>query len=446
MPPIRISKMMKAKGNRKMKVLVPFAVFCLIAHDAGAFPVGNSIHRATWGDGRCSSIEQQRQRQSAKKQKPIACQSGATSATCMYARKRTDEEYNARKEQLCQLLCLDQKEIDKLVANFPEALLLDLDKIIAPKSEMLQRKLGIDQKGAGRILSCPRARRLIGAKKETLESKIDYLQNELDLSDKEMAKVLASCPQLLARSIKNHYEPLFNALQTSVGFTQEEIAKLAMRNPYCLYTPESDLKESYEWILNLLGGIKSVAARVCQNKPRLLTYSADLLQDKVDWYRHRLSLTNEEIRKVVAQYPSILVQSIKDGKMDKKISYLQQLFDLNDKELKELFLSRPELAASSTEKNIEPKLELYGSLIGKERARKIVVESPYLLLQSMKKRIKPRLEEVDKAYEYVQWTETLLRRLVIRQPKLWCDYMLDDVPRAKGEKLDDSGKYKRCGK
>ena len=399
----------------------------------------------------------------------------------MYARpKVADEEYDARKAKLRQLLCLTQKGIDELVANYPEALNLDIDGNIMPKLEMLQRRLGIDQKGAGHIL---KAKRLIGTKKETLEARVNYLQNDLDLSDEKIAKLLVANPDLLARSIKNHYEPLFNALQTSFGFTQEEIVKLAMKNAQVLYRPsvekvestscflpnvlglsvdekeglkkcllkcpslltntESNLKESNEWILNLVGNSQSVAGRVCRNRPDLLGYSVDLLQDKVDWYRDRLSLTEEEFRKVVATYPTIMALGIEDGKMDKKLCHIQQLFDINDKELKELFLSRPELFVLSAEKNIEPKLELYGSLIGKERTRKLVVESPYLLLWSMKRVITPRLEEVDRAYEYVEWTETLLRRLVLRKPKRWCDYMLDDAPRAKGEKLDDSGKYKR---
>ena len=172
-------------------------------------------------------------------------------------------------------------------------------------------------------------------------------------------------------------------------------------------------------------------------------FSIELLQNKVDWYQKKLSLTSDEFCKVVAKYPTIFIPSIEDDKMDNKIAHLQQIFELNNEEFKEFFLSRPEIVALSAEDNIEPKLELYGSLIGKERARKLVVESSNLLLGSMKTLINPRLKEVDKAYEYVKWTETLLRRLVTRQPKAWCAYMLDDAPRGPGEKLDDSGKYKR---
>ena len=407
--------------------------------------------------------------------------------TCMHARSRlTDDDYAERKEQLRQLLCLDQKGIDKLVDSNPGVLKLDIDGNVVPKSEMLQRRLGIDQKKAGRILSCPGANRLIAQNQGVTQAGIDYLQNELGLSDKEIAKVLVSCPKLLARSINDHYEPLFNALRSAFGFTQDEIAKFATKNPKVLqrtsakgiesmacllprvlgldekdkkglekcllkcpsllFSTESRLNESHEWLLNFLGSSKSKTAQVCQNRPQLLTVSTELLQNKVDWYRDRLSLTDEEIHKVVAQYPTLFAPSIEDGKMDKKLCHVQQLFEINDEELKELFLSRPELVALSAEKNIQPKLELYGSLIGKERARTLVVESPNILLGSMKRCIKPRLEEVDKAYEYVKWSETLLRRLVVRPPKQWCDYMLDDAPRAKGEKLDDSGKYKRRGK
>ena len=404
--------------------------------------------------------------------------------TCMHARSRlTDDDYAERKEQLRQLLCLDQKGIDKLVDSNPGVLKLDIDGNVVPKSEMLQRRLGIDQKKAGRILSCPGANRLIAQNQGVTQAGIDYLQNELGLSDKEIAKVLVSCPELLARSINDHYEPLFNALQSAFGFTQDEIANFATKTPKALqrtsakgiesmacllprvlgldekdkkglkkcflkcpsllYSTESRLNESHEWLLNFLGGSKSVAARVCQNRPQFLTTNAELFQNKVDWYRDRLSLIDEEIRKVVAQYPTILMPSIEDDKMGKKLGHIKQLFNLNDEEFKELFLRRPELVALSAEENIEPKLDLYGSLIGKEKARKLVVDHPNLLLESLKRRIKPRLEEVDKVYEYVEWTETLLRRLVMRKPKPWRDYMLDDAPRGRGEKLNDSGKYKR---
>ena len=138
--------------------------------------------------------------------------------TCTHARpKVTDEEYNERKEQLRQLLCLDQKGIDKLVDTNPRVLKLDIDGNVVPKSEMLQHKLGIDQKKTGRILSCPGANRLISVKQEALEERIDYLQNMMDLSKEEIAELFVACPQLLARSIKDHYEPLFNALQSTFG-------------------------------------------------------------------------------------------------------------------------------------------------------------------------------------------------------------------------------------
>ena len=462
-----------------MKVLlVPFAVFNLIAHGASAFSLGCSIHRATSGNK--SSIEQQRW-QSAKKQKPIHVW---RSATCVLARpKLTDEEYDERKEKLRQLLCVNQKDIDKLVDGNPLSLNLDIDGNIVPKLEMLQRKLGIDQKRAGRMLCNPSSYRLIGLKQETIEAKIDYLQTMLGLSKKEMAKILLAYPSFLRRSIKYHYEPLFNALQTSFGFTQDEIAKLVIRSPQFLYRvsekniepiasslpqilgldekdqegmkkcihrmpsilniSESQIRKSYEWIRSLLGDGQSAAGRICRNRPQLLCLGIEHLQNKVDWYQERLSLTDEEFRKVVANYPTILIISVEDGKMDKKISHLQKIFGINDKAFKEMFLRRPESAALSAERNIEPKMELYGSLLGTERARKLIVESPNLLLESMDKRIKPRLEEIKNAYEYVEWTETLLKRLVVRTPKVWCDYMLDDAPKGPGEKLDDSGKYKR---
>ena len=404
--------------------------------------------------------------------------------TCMYARRQLpDEENDKRKEQLRQLLCLDQEGIDKLVSSYPEALKIDLDRNVAPKSEMLQRMLGIDQKSAGRILSCPGASRLIGQKQDTLEAKIDYLQKKVGMTKKQLAKVLVAYPSMLARSIEDHYEPLFKAVQTSFGFSQDEVAgmitanprsfysasvkeietiafflpqvlgldekdqkglkKCIKRYPSLLYSGESQARESYEWILDLLGNSQSTAARVCRNKPQLLASNTETLQNKVDWYQERLSLSDEEIGKIISSYPRALTLSFEDGIMEQKVCRLMNFFGINEEEFRDLILKRPEPLALSFDKNIEPKIELYGSLLGKERAKKLVLESPNLLLQSMDKCLNPRIREVERAYEYVKWDKTLVRRLATRRPKHWCKYMLDDGVGGPGEKLNDSGKYKR---
>ena len=111
-----------------------------------------------------------------------------------------------------------------------------------------------------------------------------------------------------------------------------------------------------------------------------------------------------------------------------KLRYLRTRFELDDDALKHLVLKAPSLFSYS-EGDIEEKLQFYSTLVGEREAKRLAIKSSNLLRQSVKIRLKPRLEEVEKSGVKVIWNETLLRRLAVRTPYQWEMYKLGDAPR-----------------
>ena len=103
-------------------------------------------------------------------------------------------------------------------------------------------------------------------------------------------------------------------------------------------------------------------------------------------------------------------------------------FELDDDALKNMLLKFPALFSYPVD-NIEEKLQFYSNLIGEREAKRLVIKSSNLLRQSVKIRLKHRLEEVEKSGVKVIWNETLLRRLAVRTPYQWEMYKLGDAPR-----------------
>ena len=166
---------------------------------------------------------------------------------------------------------------------------------------------------------------------------------------------------------------------------------------------------------------------MCRTHCHLLLRNSTSLSKKADSIQAALSLSDEELSDLVAKYPSILSVSTEKN-LRPKLQYLRTRFQLDDDSLKNLLLNQQPLLGLS-EGNIEDKFQFYSNLIGEREAKRLVVKSSNLLTKSLEKRLKPRLEEVEKMGVKVRWSEILVRRLAIRTPDQWRRYKLGDAPR-----------------
>ena len=387
------------------------------------------------------------------------------SESSLFARSKiSDEEMEQRKDQLRILLCATKAEIDQLVRYCPNVLnLRDVAKGHGPKVAMLQKRLGIDQKVAGKL--CLNGSRLLTCTVQNLESKIDWLQERLNLNKTQLRKIMERVPGTLACSIEGYIQPSLENIQTHLELNDKELTKMIARTPDLLnhkfsteelaarlsflqnllnieendlatlrkaiikrpdilFYPKDRMIEIQQWISERLGLSDSKIAQMSTSTPQVLTAKISTLGEKVDWVQTALSLRDDDLCELFGKFSPLFGYCPKKN-LEPKLQFLRMTFELSDDALKELLLRMPGLFSSS-EGTIEKKYRFYTRLIGESAAKKLVVERPYLIVNfSLENRLKPRLEEVRKSGEKVKWDETTINRLATRSDALWENYGLN---------------------
>ena len=313
--------------------------------------------------------------------------------------KVSDEEMEGRKEQLRLLLCATKAEIDKLVRNNPSVLSRrDIVKSHGPKVAMLQDRLGISQKEAGKL--CLEAARLLttASSFETLDAKIDWLQARLDVDKAQLVKVIKRSRGILTVS-------------------------------------RDKILEVQDWMAERLGLGEAKIAQMCRNHPGILTRKTSTLEEKVNWLQQALSLSDAEVRELFGKHPALFQYSSEN--LEPKLRFLRVTFELDDEGLKDLVMKCPGLCSRS-EKNIEEKVKFYSELVGEREAKRLVIKSSNLLVGavSLDNRLKPRLSQIQNAGTKVVWTEKLIRRLALRPDDVWDRYGLGEAPKGRRRSSD----------
>ena len=390
--------------------------------------------------------------------------------TSLFARpKPTDEEMEQRKEQrkeqLRVLLSASKEEIDKLVHQNPGVIICsDIEKNYGPKLNLLQERLGISKEAAGQL--CLKGNRLLTNSLATLENTMDWLQARLNLNKSQLRKIVERQPNILACSIEDNLEPTIDAIQSSLKLSDKELTKLVVRTPNLLtqnmsaenikqrlsllreildlpegdvegvrkriiirpellFWPEESMKESQQWIQQRFGLGDARIAQMCRNRLDLLFSNTTTLDNKADSIQADISISDDELSDLLSKFPAILSYCPEEN-IKPKLRYLRTRFELDDDALKNLVLKAPQLFGYS-ETNIEEKLQFYSNLVGEREAKRLVIKSKGLLTKSLKTRLTPRLDEVEKSGVKVRWGEILIKRLATRNPDQWERYKLGEA-------------------
>ena len=381
-----------------------------------------------------------------------------------------------RKEQLRVLLSASEEDIDKVVRQNPSIIeRSDIEKHHGPKLKLLQERLGISKKAAGQL--CIRRERLLTNSLETSENRMNWLQARLNLNKSQLRKIVKRDPVVLTLSIEDNLEPTIDNIQSILELSDKELTKMIVRqpevlqrnmsaenikqrltllkellslpegdvegvrkriisSPEMLFWPKESMKESQQWIQERFGLGDAKIAQMCRNRSQLLYANTTTLGDKAASIQTALSLSDDELSDLVSKSPAILCCYSIEENIKPKLRYLRTRFQLDDDALKNLVLNAPALFGLSRD-NIEEKLQFYSALVGEREAKRLVIKSSNLLRQSLEKRLKPRLEEVEKSGVKVRWNETLIQRLAIRTKGQWDRYKMGEAKR--GRRKEQSG-------
>ena len=325
-------------------------------------PTAAEYNRVPFAEGQMFANDQHLRDRWSSSRRPMA----------LFARpKVTEEEMEERKEQLRVLLSASKGEIDEFARQNSRSLICsDVEKVHGPKLKLLQKKLGISEKAAGRLFLRTGTCRVLTLSLATLENKMDWLQTKLNLNKSQLRALMERDPIVLSYSIDDSLEPTIDNIQSSLKLSDKELTKMIARQPevlnfnmsaenikqrisllqglldlqendntdlrmkikrvpQVLFWQEKCMKESHQWIKQRLGLGDTRIAHMCRSRPELLYLNTTSLDNKADAMQLDLSLSDTEVSDLLSKYPAIFTFSIEEN-VRPKLQYLRTRFQLDD--------------------------------------------------------------------------------------------------------------------
>jgi mTERF len=277
--------------------------------------------------------------------------SNVRTATCLHASNSSRTEKEASRKQALKLrLGMTEKEIMKVLGSFN--LLKYREENLESALDFLQQCLKADQKELKKIvLSCPT---LLGYQPATLESKIEWYQQKFGWSDKDLVNMV-SASSFLSLSIEESVVPKLRWFQTTFNLTDAQLSKVIKGESRLLGTSMECLEDTHSWLVGTLE-LYSTAAKqkLFLRAPGIFTLKAKNMQPKISWLQDQFNLTGSEVAKVLWKCPSILKRSLEECLkpnsrwLDNRLGYSA---------LRKVVKMLPSILNLNMENNIEPRLK-----------------------------------------------------------------------------------------
>ena len=220
----------------------------------------------------------------------------------------------------------------------------------------------------------------------TLQPKVQWLL-DLGLNQAQVAKAIATFPQILGLSIEGNLKPTAQWL-LELGLKQAQVAKAIAKFPPILgYSVEGNLKPTVQWLLDL-GLNQAQVAKAIASSPPILGYSIERnLKPTVQWLLDT-GLNQAQVAKAIVTFPQILGYSI-ERNLKPTVQWLLDT-GLNQAQVAKAIATFPQILGLSIEENLKPTVQwLLDTGLNQAQVAKAIATFPQILGLSIEGNLKP---------------------------------------------------------
>jgi len=270
-------------------------------------------------------------------------------------------------------------EFGSIVTRFPRLFSYSLFKI-KHVTGFLRFELGLDATQVKRVIF--QAPQIVGLNTEgNLQKKLDLLQTRLSLTRQELGLVLSKMPTLMNLGIDNNLLPKLEYLEKVANDTNHSgdvnlVKRMVLKQPTLLgYSLENRIRPRMEKILSagLSADKVTVGISMAENKFQ-------------DW------LASSQLRK----QRKVDVQKNLQNASRSKMTYLEELLDMNETEVRTILSTMPGLKYVRSNKMFERKVTYFNAELQNvtSATKAILMGRPSLLQCSIKQGWEPRMQQI----------------------------------------------------
>ena len=212
---------------------------------------------------------------------------------------------------------------------------------------------------------------------------------ELGLTKSQVAKAVATFPQILRLRIEQNMQPTVQWF-LDIGLTKSQIAKAVATFPSILgFSIEQNLQPTVQWFLDT-GLTKSQVAKAVATFPQMLGLRVEQnLKPTVQWFLD-MGLTKSQVAKAVITHPQVLGLSL-ERNLKPTVQWFLDL-GLTKGQIAKAVATCPQIISLSVEKNLKLTVQWLLDLgFTKDQVAKTVARHPACLRLSIEHNLTPTL-------------------------------------------------------
>jgi len=244
-------------------------------------------------------------------------------------------------------------DVAKVLDRVPKLKGYDVDRVLAPKVDLLARELGAGARALR--ASVMRDPRLLTVSLRRLRATARWVETECGVGADAVGAVLCKQPSLAWLSVEHNLGPALAFLRDEIGMPPESLAATAAKHPSVLAMSTANLESKRSFFASepLFLGAETANGMLRKN-PQLFALSlTDSVAPKLAFFANELGLGEDGAARLVAKSPATLFLSL-ERNIRPTFTFLERELELGKARAAKLVLSRPTLLAYSIDNKLRP--------------------------------------------------------------------------------------------
>ena len=244
-------------------------------------------------------------------------------------------------------------DVAKVLDRVPKLKGYDVDRVLAPKVDLLARELGAGARALR--ASVMRDPRLLTVSLQRLRATARWVETECGVGADAVGAVLCKQPSLAWLSVEHNLGPALAFLRDEIGMPPESLAATAAKHPSVLAMSAANLEKKRSFFASepLFLGAETANGMLRKN-PQLFALSlTDSVAPKLAFFANELGLGEDGAARLVAKSPATLFLSL-ERNIRPTFWFLERELELGKARAAKLVLSRPTVLAYSIDNKLRP--------------------------------------------------------------------------------------------
>ena len=358
---------------------------------------------------------------------------------------------------LQQRLTLDDTALSKIIQQMPPILGLSMSDNIEPKLDWIQERLSLTDEQLTKMIQRYPAL-LTCSIDSNIEPTLNFYIDALGGDENEVISFVISNPSSFGRSLEKRLKPRLEEAHNAgmdidskllyqlIFYTKDKWNDRINASHHCqslpsctpstqrigsggqsrlfttnATTPSSTtiVETNRQYMMDTLGFSEKRLDKIESSASNILSLDIGTLDERVQWLKKRLNLTNNEVKKLIHSQSTILGrQTESDTGMESKLNWLQKRLRLDDTSLNRTILRMPKLLSYSIPNKIEPTLDWLQQRLDLDDVAlsKMILLNPSILGNSISDNMEIKLEWLK---QNLSLTDVELSEMIQKQPALF---------------------------